>query len=576
MEIHQRQRLRELNDLYMQHESTIDRLQDALRREIPLLMQELELSLEQTTAIDDYLHDRGWLLSWNDIYREWANISTDDLLVVTLFRYLRKHSFSLPHTLSFVLDTIKWRVSEKVDSLSLSTIDHVFFECPFCFFYHHDQCDRPILIIQLSHLPYPTTSDSSSMAEFLKPFVMFVLETTRLYTLDLTRRRIAEGVPNPVITDIMVLVDFKSAKSLPKVCDTRGKGKRGWGWHVNFFLQDTALVQAFIQLVRRYPSVAGTICLLNFGWMYQGMWQMVKLLLSEEAKNRICFPKIRDIASLVGQKDLIEGMHFTRKRLCKSNLFPEKLMLLFRFCEGLESTAPLPWNLTEEDIFVRYGHDNIAPPTLSRRNSSSSVNTVYYDVVSRSPSTTHLSAYLHMMPCEADSNLRRASLSSSSCYATPVGSMTPVSSHGNLARLAKSYSPLRIRATIRALIQQHGGISSGVLSEKLTVLQLQQQEEDEDQLIFTSKHDRSRRRPITNVVLRMLIKAEYLLKLIVIRAAKKAMKYRNMLYWLVACVLLRSNVQEILKSLMGEWLIAAKGVRGLLDLTTAQMGQLAL
>ena len=69
-------------------------------------------------------------------------------------------------------------------------------------------------------------------------------------------------------------------------------------------------MQAFIQLLRRYPLSAGTVCLLNFGWMYQGLWQMVKLLLTEEAKNRVCFPKVKELAEWIDQTELLTGKQF--------------------------------------------------------------------------------------------------------------------------------------------------------------------------------------------------------------------------------------------------------------------------
>lgn len=66
------------------------------------------------------------------------------------------------------------------------------------------------------------------------------------------------------------------------------------------------MATSFIQLLRRYPSSTGTVCLLNFGWMYQGLWQMIKLLLSEQAKKRVCFPKVSDLACFIDDQELLE------------------------------------------------------------------------------------------------------------------------------------------------------------------------------------------------------------------------------------------------------------------------------
>lgn len=53
--------------------------------------------------------------------------------------------------------------------------------------------------------------------------------------------------------------------------------------------------------------MTGTVNLLNFGWMYQGLWQMCKLILSEDAKSKVNFPKVKDLKNLIEEKDLIAG-----------------------------------------------------------------------------------------------------------------------------------------------------------------------------------------------------------------------------------------------------------------------------
>lgn len=51
--------LDDVNALYREHESTIESLHAALRREIPLLVQELSLTRKQTADIEAYIEDRG-------------------------------------------------------------------------------------------------------------------------------------------------------------------------------------------------------------------------------------------------------------------------------------------------------------------------------------------------------------------------------------------------------------------------------------------------------------------------------------------------------------------------------------
>ncbi|KAI9496831.1 hypothetical protein BDB00DRAFT_785271 [Zychaea mexicana] len=538
----QQKRLSDLNALYIEHAGHIDSVQAGLRRELPLLVQEFELSLDQTAAQDAYIEDR-----------------------VTIFRFLRKNNYSLPHTLSLLVDTIKWRIRESVDSLTLSNIDSLFFDEPFCFFRGHDRCGRPILVVQLSHLPATLNNENDKIA-FLFPFTTFVLETVRKITWETTLERMKEGMENPVLTDIIVLVDFKNARSLPR---------------------DAKLMQAFIQLLRRYPLSAGTVCLLNFGWMYQGLWQMVKLLLTEEAKNRVCFPRVKELCEWIDQEELLSGNDAAYLKWD----FKELGVLLIDD-DKLESKKPVSWDLSQDTVYnchTTTPMPPLSPAILSRRNSTS---TIYYDThdsLSRSASSTHLA---HRFPYQ-----RRLS-TASSCYATPVGGMTPIPSHSNLVALATK--PPRMRSAFKSLLDPNDGVSSWLLSEKLTALQ-EQQNEGQSSLTPSERrnssssssgrlHDRQRRRDVAvEVVLSVLVRAERLVRMMVIRMLKKAVRYRNTVYWIAACVLLRDGVQEFMQqflSLMGELLVdrlslgisdaSTAGIRSIFSLTTGHRGQLTL
>jgi hypothetical protein len=41
--------------------------------------------------------------------------------------------------------------------------------------------------------------------------------------------------------------------------------------------------------------------------MYQGLWQMCKLVLSDEAKAKVNFPKVQDLKILIEEEDLVAG-----------------------------------------------------------------------------------------------------------------------------------------------------------------------------------------------------------------------------------------------------------------------------
>lgn len=132
----------------------------------------------------------------------------------TVFRFLRKNDYSLTTCISLLLDTIRWRILAEIDSIRVSTVRD-FLNQPLVYFHKTDKFNRPILIVNLAYLPQaPMGCD---VTEFLTPLVIFVLETARLLIWDKTRERIEMGVLNPVVMDIVILVEFKNATSLPMV-----------------------------------------------------------------------------------------------------------------------------------------------------------------------------------------------------------------------------------------------------------------------------------------------------------------------------------------------------------------------
>lgn len=58
MEMYQKRQL-ENNQQYKAYEERMDSIQSALRREIPHLAQEFELSAEEAEGIEEFIKDRG-------------------------------------------------------------------------------------------------------------------------------------------------------------------------------------------------------------------------------------------------------------------------------------------------------------------------------------------------------------------------------------------------------------------------------------------------------------------------------------------------------------------------------------
>jgi hypothetical protein len=57
----------------------------------------------------------------------------------------------------------------------------------------------------------------------------------------------------------------------------------------------------------RFPGFVGSVYILNYGWMYSGLWQMIKLLLSEDAKSRISFPTVDEVLNIIDSEALLAG-----------------------------------------------------------------------------------------------------------------------------------------------------------------------------------------------------------------------------------------------------------------------------
>ncbi|CEP16569.1 hypothetical protein [Parasitella parasitica] len=500
MNIHHKRHI-ENNELYRQHERTIESIHSAVQRETPHLIHEFDLSIQEVNALNDFIDDKA-----------------------TLFRFLRKNNYSLPTALSLLLDTIRWRIIADIDNIRIPSVADDFLAEPLVYFHKFDKYHRPILIVNLEYLPKaPAGTDVS---EYLTPLVIFVLETARLLLWDKSQERIKANVENPLILETLVLVDFKDASSLPT---------------------DIGLLKSFVTLLRRYPGMTGTVNLINFGWMYQGLWQMCKLVLSNEAKAKVNFPKLKDLAELIEQQDIVIELG------------------------GLDTYQ---WDLASDVYYAKYRQGLWPTPAISRRSSCSSI---YHD--------THTSPLLSMT--STGEKLARPP-SSFSLYSTPLASLSPVASHTNLASVAKAYSnlslqsklgngmPPRFRTTLKQLgdmmtttsaSSQYGqGVPSGILSEKLQAVQ-------------NSSISNSNPRRSPNWALRLLSQFETTTRYVALKLIKKLIRYRGTVYWMVACILLRNGVQELLQHvflIMMEIVLKptagnAVGMRSLLSLTTGQM-----
>lgn len=170
----------------------------------------------------------------------------------------------------------------------------------------------------------------------------------------------------------------------------------------------------------RFPGFFGSIYIMNFGWMYQGLWQMVKLLLSERAKSKVNFPSAQEVKQYIHEDSLLQGK-IPLDMCLESNLLLE-----------LGGNDPYEWSLENDMILQDYGSGwkmksplesppatpiSLEPIARSRSLSISSYSSDdFYDAL-ESPSTE----YHHHQP----SLLGMTPVGYTSVYGTP-GSLTPI------------------------------------------------------------------------------------------------------------------------------------------------------
>jgi hypothetical protein len=60
-------------------------------------------------------------------------------------------------------------------------------------------------------------------------------------------------------------------------------------------------------LKNHFPGMVGAIFVLNYGWMYAGMWQLAKRVLPNTALERILFPTNADLLQFFDKDSLLVG-----------------------------------------------------------------------------------------------------------------------------------------------------------------------------------------------------------------------------------------------------------------------------
>ncbi|CAO3632681.1 unnamed protein product [Cunninghamella echinulata] len=263
-----RKELIELNHQYIENELVITKLQLQLQRHIKNAFTSTDLSYSIQFCED-----------W-----------------VTLFRFLLETNYDYDKAYEKLIDNIEWRLEEKVDQLTWydfqDWLQHGFVS------YHprHDCFDQPITILRLRYFPLTIyQQDKLSFGEKIKSFACFMMETARKWTWyeTIKKMKVKKQEKNKdkntffyLTLQLNVIVDMTNTPFLP--------------------MDKSMLTLLSHTMESRYPYFVGKIYVLNFSFMYQALWQILKFILSDETKNKIIFTTQQHLLQIIPKENLLK------------------------------------------------------------------------------------------------------------------------------------------------------------------------------------------------------------------------------------------------------------------------------
>ncbi|KAJ2957016.1 hypothetical protein NQZ79_g7199 [Umbelopsis isabellina] len=526
-----RQKITDRNALFKEHSETVNSLRNALLRELTSLVQEFSLDDQRAAAVAAYMNDR-----------------------VTLFRFLLRNDYSLPTALSLLLKNIRWRLKNEVDTLTYKTLPSELFDSPFVFFHKQDKLQRPVLVINVQYLP---KYDSSVFVEKLRPFMILIMEMARKLTRDITMVREERGEKLPLVQDLVIIVNLANAGRVP---------------------MDKQFGQMLIDFVsNKYPAMVGSVIVLNFGWMYQGIWQMIKLILTDNAKQKISFPKPAELANLIDREDILQELG------------------------GVDEYT---WTKESDTVLHKYGSpdygdgdvdmDDAVVPNISR---SSSMSTIFFDAKSDGfdiPSSITISSSAFEPP--SDTRPPQMVPSSTALSKIHIPKASRAVDYSSIAYLrswlqsmtkgvSRSNTTLNFQVPTVS-VQEHSNTLRSLINHQQQQQELfpsqdeEDNESDADEGIYLSPRTSNALSPPQTPILSKYSRfsdiaeknefVRYWLTFVskcrrgLQRLARSMLHYHSILYWVVIYLLLRGGVTELINYTlrMSVKLIAANGGLG--------------
>ncbi|KAG0060690.1 hypothetical protein BGZ89_012039 [Linnemannia elongata] len=198
---------------------------------------------------------------------------------ITLFRFLKKANYVLPEAYNLVEANVAWRLAMGCDRITPRDLQkNSLWTNNLVHLRGQDRYGHPLIVIRLGqYISAPQQSQQEEDGEeeedrFLdyKRYIIFVLECTRKLLWESSRRQ----PPEEHSLQATLILDLQGAS----VSDL-----------------DHQLITYTIDLLKhRYPSCLAQVYVLNYSWVFGGIWQMLKRALPESARARVSFPSSTD------------------------------------------------------------------------------------------------------------------------------------------------------------------------------------------------------------------------------------------------------------------------------------------
>ncbi|KAF9983392.1 hypothetical protein BGZ65_001859 [Modicella reniformis] len=258
---------------------------------------------------------------------------------ITLFRFLKKANYILPEAYNLIEANVAWRIGSDCDHITPRDLDdNPLWINGLVQLRGQDRYGHPLITIRLGkYVPAPqqeySVDTDGEMDRFLeyKQYIIFVLECTRKLLWESSRRQPPE----------------EHALQATLILDLQGTSVSDLDHQLITYTMDL--------LKHRYPSCIAQVYVLNYSWVFGGIWQMLKRALPETARARVSFP-----SSVEELYDHFDGEEFSTD------------------FGGLDTYQ---YDTETCEAFHYFGYPMLGTPTssLSRVNSCDSI---YFDAIS--------------------------------------------------------------------------------------------------------------------------------------------------------------------------------------------------